>query len=181
MNDLSLDTETMGTRPGSAVVGIGACFFDAATGQIGDSYYQAINLATCVNAGLTMDPGTVMWWMQQSDEARNAICFSTAKIEVALAEFSEWVHARCPRGDVRPWLRGPSFDAALLTAAYKAVGLELPWLYFNERCHRTLTARNPSVEQPERLGTFHNAKDDAIHQARWLLKIAEHHRANSAR
>lgn len=179
MNDLSVDIESMGQTPGSAVVGIGACFFDTATGQIGDSYYQAVNLATCVRAGLTMDPGTVMWWMQQSEEARNAICFTTIQLEVALREFAEWIHARCPRDAVRPWLRGPSFDAALLTAAYRATGIELPWFYWNERCHRTLTARNPSVEPPERLGTFHNAKDDAIHQARWLIAIAQHHRSKA--
>jgi hypothetical protein len=177
VNDLSLDLETMGTVPGSAVVGIGACFFDTNTGEIGDTYYQAINLTTCVNAGLRIEPGAVMFWLQQPDEARNAICFSTAKIDVALQEFAEWIHARCPRGDVRPWLRGPSFDAALLREAYAAVGIELPWLFWQERCHRTLTARNPSVAEPERLGTHHNALDDARHQAAWLCKIAEHHRA----
>jgi exodeoxyribonuclease VIII len=181
MTDLSVDIESMGTAPGSAVVGIGACFFDAAGGQIGDAFYQAVNLASCVQAGLTMDPGTVVWWLQQSDQARMAIVASTARIETALAEFSEWVHARCPRDAVRPWMRGPSFDGALLTVAYERVGIELPWFFWNERCHRTLTARNPSVEPPERQGTYHNAKDDAIHQARWLIAIAEHHRAHSAR
>lgn len=135
--------------------------------------------ASCVNAGLTMDPGTVMFWLQQGEEARNAICFSTATLERALTEFAEWIHARCPRNEVRVWMRGPSFDGALLTAAYKAAGIELPWLYWQERCHRTLTARNPSVDAPEREGVFHNARDDSIHQARWLLKIAAHHRSKA--
>lgn len=181
VNDLSLDTETMGQRPGSAIVGIGACFFDTNTSEIGPTFYRAINLATACRVGLTLDPGTVMWWMGQSDEARNAIRFSTVAIETALQEFNEWVLAQCQKDDVRPWTRGPSFDCSLLHAAYRACGMEAPWHYWNERCHRTLTARNPSVEPPERSDVAHRADDDAVHQAKWLIKIAEHHRGNRTR
>ena len=167
----------MGSTPGSAVVGIGACFFDTNTSAIGDSFYAAINLATAVRAGLTMDASTVMWWMGQTDAARNAIRFSTYDIGVALDKFTEFVERNCSTKDVRVWARGPSFDCSILTAAYRATDRTPPWNYWNERCHRTLTARNPSVAEPERAGELHNAKDDAIHQALWLIKIAEAHRA----
>lgn len=178
-SDLSLDIESMGTDPGSAVVGIGACFFDVTTCEIDAGFYRAVNLATCTARGLTMDAGTVMWWMGQSDAARNAIRFSTYSIEQALLDFNAWLAERCQPDDLRPWLRGPSFDGSLLTAAYKACGLPLPWRFWNERCHRTLTARNPSIEPPERVGEAHNALDDAKHQAQWLIKIAQHHRAKA--
>jgi len=177
MIDLSLDLETMGSEPGSAVVGIGACFFDTQTSAIGDSFYVAINLATAVRAGLKMDASTVMWWMGQSDAARNAIRFNTYDIGVALDMFSAFTSMRCQPNDMRVWARGPSFDCTVLGAAYRATGRDTPWRYWNERCHRTLTARNPSIEEPTREGEHHNAMDDAIHQARWLIKIAEAHRA----
>lgn len=177
MNDLMIDLETMGSQPGSAIVGLGACFFDVNNSQIGDTFYRAINLATCTRVGLTIDASTVMWWMGQSDQARNAIRFNAYALQDTLAVFSEWVTERCKQNDVRVWARGPSFDCTILTAAYRAVNLEPPWRYWNERCHRTLTARNPSIEEPTREGELHNAKDDAIHQARWLIKIAEAHRA----
>lgn len=180
MTDLSVDIESMGSTPGSAVVSIGAVFFDVNTGEMSDTFYRAINLASCIKHGLTMDPGTVMWWLGQGDEARNAIRFNTTKLPDTLAEFKEWVESQCHRGDVRPWMRGPSFDGTLLQAAYRACGLEAPWLYFNERCHRTLTARNPSIPEPVREGTYHNAGDDAMHQALWLCKIAAHHRSKRA-
>lgn len=179
MTDLSVDIESMGVRPGSAVVGIGACFFDVSTGQIGERFYRAVNLASCVKHGLTMDAGTVMWWLGQSDAARDAIRFSTYTLPQALADFAEWIHKTASRDTVRPWARGPSFDCALLTHAYKACGIELPWLYWNERCHRTLTARNPSVPEPERGGEHHNAQDDAVHQAKWLIAIAAHQRSKA--
>lgn len=180
MNDLSLDLETFGTRPGSAIVGLGAVLFDTNTGEMSDKFYRAIHLATAVRVGLTMDAPTVLWWMGQPDEVRNAVRFSAMDIVDALSDFSAWVTGQCSKDDVRVWARGPSFDCALLTAAYQACELEQPWWFWNERCHRTLTARNPSVPEPERLGTFHRADDDAVHQALWLIKIAAHHRAKAA-
>jgi hypothetical protein len=176
-DEVSIDIESMGTEPGSAVIGIGACFFNTTTGEIDEGFYRAINLASCTARGLTMDASTIMWWMGQSDAARNAVRFSTYPLERALADFNAWLAERSAPDNLRPWMRGPSFDGSLLVAAYKACGIEPPWRFWNERCHRTLTARNPSVEPPEREGELHNALDDAKHQARWLIKIAQHHRS----
>lgn len=176
-SDLSLDLETMGTQPGSAIVALGACFFDTATSQIGEKFYRAIHLSTAVREGLAIDPATLMWWLRQSDAAREAIIFNTYDIRQVLTEFAAWVNLLCPKGSLRVWARGPSFDCSLLMAAYRACDIAPPWLYFNERCHRTLTARNPSVPEPEREGTYHRADDDAVHQAKWLIAIAEAQRA----
>lgn len=179
-NDLSLDIESMGTTPGSAVVGIGAAFFDFNTSEIDEGFYRAIHLADCCNHGLTIDASTVMWWLGQVDEVRNAIRFGTYPLKVALEELRHYIETHSTERDVRPWMRGPSFDGSLLGAAHRAVDLPLPWMFWNERCHRTLTARNANIEQPTREGEWHNALVDAKHQARWLLKIAETHRARVA-
>lgn len=180
MTDLSVDIEAFGTSPGAAVVGIGACFFDASTGEIGEKFYRAINLATCINAGMHMEPGAVMWWLGQTEEARNAIRFNTVTVRDAFTDFRAFIEQECSVNDVRPWTRGPGFDGTLLAAAHRLLGMELPWRYWNERCHRTLTARNPSVAEPERAGTYHRGDDDAAHQALWLLKIAAAQRARKA-
>jgi hypothetical protein len=177
MTDLSLDIESMGQRPGAAIVGIGACFFDVTTGQIDEGFYVPVHLATCTAHGMTIDASTVLWWLGQGDEVRNAIRFGAYPITNALQMLTDYIRQRCPIESVRPWMRGPSFDASLLRYAYDAVQMDLPWCYWNERCHRTLTARNPSVEEPTREGAWHNALEDAKHQARWLIKIAEAQRA----
>ena len=176
MTDLMCDLESMGQTSGSAIVGIGACFFDTGTGQIGKTFYRAVNLATAMRVGLTVDASTVMWWLGQSEAARNAIRFSAYPIEQALTDFSEFVHETAGT-QARIWAKGPSFDAGLLSAAYRACALKQPWQYFHERCVRTLISRNPSVPEPERVGEAHNALDDATHQSQWLINIAEHHRA----
>ena len=176
MTDLMTDLESMGQTPGSAIVGIGACFFDTSTGQIGKTFYRAVNLATAMRVGLTVDASTVMWWMGQNEAARNAIRFSTYPIDQALSEFSEFVQETAGT-QARIWAKGPSFDAGLLSAAYRACALKQPWHYMNERCVRTLVARNPAMPEQARVGEAHNALDDAVHQAQWLINIAEYHRA----
>jgi hypothetical protein len=121
-----------------------------------------------------------MWWLGQSDAARNAIRFGGYKLCDALQDLSDYIERHCGSDNVRPWMRGPSFDGSLIGTAYRAAHMEQPWRFWNERCHRTLTARNPSVEAPEMTGELHNALDDAKQQARWLIKIAETHRARVA-
>lgn len=175
-DDLSLDIESMGTTPGSAIVGIGAAFFDVTDGSIDSGFYRAVHLGDCQRHGLTIDASTVMWWLGQPDEVRNAIRFSAYPLADALNDLRAYIEKHSAVENVRPWMRGPSFDASLLRVAYSAAGQVMPWRYWNERCHRTLTARNPSVEEPKREGAHHNAQDDAVHQAMWLIKIAEKHR-----
>jgi hypothetical protein len=68
------------------------------------------------------------------------------------------------------WGNGASFDCVILGNAYRAVGDEPPWKYFNERCYRTAKAMLPAVPF-ERIGTHHHALDDAASQAQHLIKM----------
>jgi len=42
--DIMLDIETMGIRPTSAIVQLGACYFDRITGEIGDKFFMRTDL-----------------------------------------------------------------------------------------------------------------------------------------
>mgnify|MGYP006408929027 CR=1 FL=1 len=68
---IMIDLETMGTRPDAPIISIGAVAFDA-NGPL-DSFYAGVNLGSSVNSGAKIDASTVLWWMQQSDEARAAL------------------------------------------------------------------------------------------------------------
>lgn len=74
------------------------------------------------------------------------------------------------RDKVRIWGNGADFDNVILASVYKRIGMEQPWLYRNNRCYRTLKALHPEIPI-ERVGTHHNAVDDAESQARHLLAI----------
>lgn len=163
-----LDLETWGTRPGSVITSIGAVRFDI-TGIDDDVFYRHIDPDKSMKYGLTVDASTIMWWMQQAEEARME--FINAKKgdpRNILNLFSYWF-----ADSEYLWGNGAAFDNVLLNAAYVAVGETPPWYFWNDRCFRTMKNQYPHVVEPEFKGTKHSALADARHQAEWLIKIWE--------
>ena len=116
-----------------------------------------------------MSADTVLWWMEQSKEARSALVKNPIPIGDALFDFSVWLTRH---GDnVRVWGNGAAFDNVVLRAAYKNDNMKAPWSFRNDMCYRTMKNLHPGVVAGKREGTFHNAFDDAKHQAKHLVKI----------
>ena len=159
-----LDLETLGSAPGSVILSIGAVAFTQT--DIVHTFETAIDARSCQRAGLRIDADTVMWWLKQGEDARQALLTADAvPLHAALTLFSEWLaFDRC----VTLWSKGPSFDAVLLASAYRVTGLPQPWEYRNERCVRTiLELAGIEVKEYRRDGeTRHHALTDALVQAR---------------
>lgn len=170
MNDVMLDLETMGTGPRAAIVAIGAVEFDLAAGVIGERFFRAVTLSSSMRMGGEIDADTVLWWMRQSDAAREQFASGGEDISRALLDFAQWLGARAPVDDVRVWGNGAAFDNVVLRSAYQAAYLEPPWRFWNDRCYRTMKADHQDVEV-HRVGVHHNARDDAETQARHMLAI----------
>ena len=121
MNDIMLDLETMSLASNAAIVSIGAVQFDLKEGKLGAEYYRNIDLASSVEYGLDMDPNTVMWWMQQGDEARAALAGGTLDLRSALRNFNDWLDSlQIPWGERRIWGNGAAYDNVVMKNAYKA-------------------------------------------------------------
>src|SRR5579863_1565524 len=73
--DVSLDLETLGTKPGSVITQIGLCGFnlDSSHGEGPSAILIRVNPASAMEAGLTIDWPTVAWWMTQEDAARGTM------------------------------------------------------------------------------------------------------------
>lgn len=171
MNDLMLDLETMGMTAGSAILSIGAVFFDMKARALGPEFYRIIDLEDACAHGLTIAPATVLWWMKQSDEARELFKQPGEGLAHTLSYFGSWANANCPREDMKVWGCGVDFDNVLISAAYKACGLELPWRWFNNRDYRTVKNQYRDVKIDRSGGVHHNALDDAKAQALHLIRI----------
>lgn len=168
-----IDLETMGIRPSSAIVSIGAVAFDEL--EIKASFYTAISLTSSTSLGLTTDQSTVNWWMKQSPEARAAWQTEDApNLSDALAKFCAWVREQGLPSQIKPWGNGSDFDLVLLNSSFGALGASAPWKFYNHRCFRTVKNLLQTPE-PVRQGVHHNALDDAIHQARHLQCICRAH------
>lgn len=133
MRNIMLDIETLGTQPGCVVLSIGAVEFD--NSGILATFHAHIDVASSHKAGLTVDPSTMMWWLGQSKEAQDAILQpDTVSLQDALAALTdtfEW-------GNTRLWANGASFDFPILEAAHSAVGVPVPWQFWNLMDYRTL-------------------------------------------
>lgn len=165
--NIMLDLETLGNKPGAVIVAIGAVEFGGR--NLGDSFYTRVSAKSCVESGLTMDVDTVLWWMKQSDDARAELNKPAEHINAALLAFSGWIEA-VPIKERVIWGNGSDFDNAILAAAYEKTMISLPWLFWNNRCYRTL--KNMRWEIPcVNGGVKHNALDDAKAQAVHLMAM----------
>lgn len=170
MQDVMLDLETMGTSPNAAIIAIGAVEFDPVAGQLGERFYEVVDLQSSVDLGGVIDPSTVMWWLKQSDAARAAVGVDAIHIQDALGRFSAWLSKRADASELRMWGNGAGFDNVVLARAYNRAHRPAPWRFFNDRCYRTMKAQRPDVAF-ERTGTHHHALADAVSQAQHLIAI----------
>jgi hypothetical protein len=186
MNNVMIDLESLGQEAGNVIVTLSAVQFDLETGEMGRIFDKSIKIADSQRHGLTIDVSTVLWWMGQNEDARMQLIESQNKAEdltLVLADFKKWLsnlpnsHLRTvyDRRDIHVWGRGPRFDMALLSYAYKAIQYqETPWDFRKERCVRTYEALAPHIKKEfdaKREGTFHNGVDDAKHQIKYIVAI----------
>lgn len=167
MKNIMLDLETMGVSANSAIVAIGAVEFDKDLGII-DRFYETVDLQSCIDKGLDVDGGTVIWWMKQSEEARRALTKDNIPLKEALQKFRDWMG----KGNVQVWGNGSDFDNTILINAFQKFRVMAPWPYHSNRCYRTLRYSFPSFDM-ERVGTHHNAVDDAEYQAKYLIELVK--------
>lgn len=177
MNHVMLDLETMGQGSNAAIVAIGAVFFEPTTGAIGASFYQQIDLEGAVKYG-EMDASTVLWWLEQNEQARKEITNGEAcKLSDTLYDFTDWIEQIENYKQRKVWGNGTGFDCVILANAFKSAGISTPWPHWNDRDVRTVVELgrsikgiNPKYDMPFE-GTMHNALDDAIHQAKYVSAI----------
>ena len=168
-DEVMIDLETMGTRANAAIVAIGAVRFDReATTIDANKFYELVDLQSSLAAGLEVTGDTVMWWLQQSEEARAEFKKGGLPLFTAIQRLAEWI-SRVPNTKV--WGNGAGFDNPILETAYSKLGLEAPWKFWNSRCYRTMKNEFPQVPMIKREGTYHCAVDDADTQATHLLDI----------
>jgi hypothetical protein len=168
MKNVMIDIETLGTRPGDTILSIGAVKFTAEEG-ITEEFYVTIDPETSKAAGLRAQKSTLEWWEKQSPEARAAAFKGEVSLNVALTKLTMWMP---PLDSVLVWGNGANFDNTLVAAAYRAMKMDVPWHYWNDRCYRTI-ANMFLKTRVERVGTGHHALDDAKTQTLRLLKMQE--------
>lgn len=171
---LMIDLETMGKDSNAAIVAIAAVQFDLKTGAVGETFYEKVDLGSCLDLGMVVDGDTVMWWLRQSEAARNSI----QNPKYVLAAVMEMFRGFCLDSSsdweqLQVWSNGASFDLPILKNALIKIHpiSPFPWKYYNERDVRTLLSLAPEaksmVSKPK---IEHHAAYDALYQIEYCCK-----------
>ena len=162
-----LDLETLGTGYDAMIVAIGAVTFGK--DGLGSEFYCVVDPE---KAGGNISPSTVKWWMQQNEDARSIFKKTTKALPEAeaLIQFQAFCGSVAVKKELKVWGNGSDFDNVIIKSAFERQDLEVPWMYYNNRCFRTFKAMYPKTEYSVK-GTKHNALDDAKSQAEHMVKL----------
>lgn len=155
-----IDIEGLDVNPTATILTIGAQLFDPFGEGIYDSpgstFYSRISMESQPNR--TIDDGTLNWWSQQSDEAKEEAFGEDNRIDLkdALIEITRMV-----RRSSLVFANGTTYDITILEHAYKERGMGQPWKYSSVRDARTIYSLYPDLKMPP---TSHNALDDCFRQ-----------------
>ena len=156
-----VDLETLSTHSNACIVSIGAVLIENL--EIVDTFYTNVNGVDGKKAGLHVEKDTLDWWQEQPKEIRDAWQRDPQPLDTALDSFSNFYG-----GSGSIWGYGANFDVVILESAYRALGKDIPWKFWDIACLRTLMnvldKRLPKANN-------HNALDDATAQANMLLEI----------
>lgn len=174
MEHMMLDLETFGTRPGCVLRSIGMVQFHPEGDYLGAEFYANFTESDQLSLGCHKDPDTVEWWKRQSAESQAQLLVDQKSFRIVASDMIDFFRGN---GGKFIWSQGANFDIVLLEHSLLLAGFKPPWRFYNARDTRTAySMANFDTKTLKRNGTYHNALDDAKHQARcvqlshWSLK-----------
>ncbi len=169
-NHIMIDIETKATDSNALIVSISAVVFDMATGELGGEFEIGLNEDQQMAKGAIINPETVKWWSEQSEEAQEALKRLTpVDIDEALHRFNSWImdNFSAP-SKIKLWGNGATFDNVIVRNLYERHGTKFVIPYYADKDVRTLAyigKINPFSYKFE--GIKHNGIDDCKHQIKY--------------
>src|ERR1044072_8775853 len=190
---LMLDIESLDVGPRSVVLQIALYGLDPDEGRLlEDNVWSFFPIQPQLDLiqPRTISAKTLLWWMQQSDEARSVFERNVGddfeSLGVLMRHLTREFRRMVGDRDYELWARGPDFDVTNVVSLYRDCGMEAPWNqdqnYHKVRDLRTLMAsaglRSSDVEKPEGF-IAHRAAWDCKYQLRQWQEAQRHLRARS--
>jgi len=165
---IMIDLETLDVQPSAHILSIGACLMH----DMDRTFYKVLGTK---EQSRSISTSTIDWWVQQNQAAQDEVLIEIdVNLKETLEEFTDYIKGS---GATSFWSHGDDFDLVILSHAYHQLGMPVPWSFWNTRDTRTLIEVSKRIlgrdYEPDRQGTYHNAGDDALHQARWINRLWE--------
>jgi hypothetical protein len=175
VNHISIDIETLDTKPSAVILSIGACIFNKDDLTVG-FFHQRLPIEEQIKNGRTISAGTLEWWFDQlANGAPNPTSGDEPKsVRNTLLDFNKFMAAALAEGGT-VWYRGPHFDYVLLDSLYQSANATNPVPFFKVRDQRTFCASEKYIilHDDTLAREKHNAVDDAIWQARHIIQVSK--------
>jgi hypothetical protein len=167
--NVMIDIETLGTSYNALITSIGAVKFDCE--KIVSSFYVNIDISSTTKYKFDTDKDSIKFWRQENlFEARKCLSIEPKDIKEALQSFNDWFG----KISMPVWGNGVFFDNVILDNTYRKVGLEKPWMFYHDRCFRTIKSILPALQNDIPFdGIKHFALDDAKHEAMMLIALQQ--------
>jgi len=197
---IMIDFETLSLKPNAVLLALGAVAFDADTGVLLEQFY--VNIDPRIQPGRDISASTALWWMKQSDEARQRLTTATdladLKDSEKFDELSEeeqdrvFMEAAMPINHAAQafitWYDYVKDQNAKVEGVWSCGGIDHTWMesmmdysgfknpipYYVQRDYRTMRELYPQVIAPPFEGAQHDAAADAMYQTAHLLDILQH-------
>ena len=170
MKRVMIDFEALGNGKHACVVQMGACYFGAMH-ELPDvrTFKLNVNAEDAMRNGAEMDASTVYWWLSQSPEAIKSILAEPRVPEVeAFTQLNDFL---APADEI--WSHA-TYDFVILTEALKRLAIKPKFSFRTARDIRTLHALSGFDRKSiKREGTHHDALDDAVYQARYVIAMLD--------
>lgn len=174
-----LDLETVANRINPALAQVSAVPFTLEGGVCGEPFSMLVDLQSCFDVGLEKNEGTMRWWSEQSEAAKQLVFGEVGRrpLTEVLSEFTKYLDEIRGGGSLYLWGNGVRADNVWLLSAYKACGLPDPIAYNEDLDYRTLhyLAKKKSgvdfKKETEFAGVQHNAIDDCMFQISCAVKM----------
>lgn len=170
VTDIMIDTEFLSLTYDAHILSIGIVAWDITAEKFTplDSTHQFPSLDSQTPFKAKIDQGTLVWWLQQSIEARGGIAHGQKILyrNIVNVFWTIFYFFQDHKEVKRVWSHGAVCDLPLLKHWYDKLGMEVPWDYRTPRDTRTLfeaIGHTPKRNYGE--GVAHDALSDAMAQA----------------
>ena len=158
--ELMIDIETFGRDNRSTILSVGVTVFsEFRDDPKSDTFYTKLPLQPQLDKGRTVDANTIHWWLEQEEDIPLEL---GNDMETSLGNLYTFLMAHKGR---KVWAHGTTFDIIKLETLFSDFGYNTPWDYWNIMDCRTVT----NLINCRSKSNNHNALDDAINQAQWIL------------
>ncbi len=174
-NHIMVDLETLGTKPNSLLLTIGAVRFDPWANDSDtpveelDHFYRRVSIESFEGIDHNIDDATLAWWGKQSEEVQ-AEAFAEEDrhpIDQVLSDFYKWCG-----GLNAIWANGSGFDLNIIEHFSRELKRGVAWNYWQARDARTLYALVPGLERPKT--AKHHALWDCWSQVVGVQRVFQH-------